>query len=281
MKAKEAEVEPSWLIKDRDWAEISKHPVVRQTDRHCFDLIAIMSRFMLRPPQLKEKKKYEKLRKEVQKAYEQEEIARDHLSRLVNNNDLFAAITSEIDLLEIVFGVFEDIAVRPHRIRHKLQVEILNKEHLLHLYDVIELKLGGAGRKGDDAVSLIVRFLNYLFYLRIGKPLSQSNADICLVCELYKVAVYGHDMTNPTAREKIRQVNRKWNANEVEAAIAKTNTIITPPLSDIILAIFLATNKRKVVSAKVWERHLERIQRIINLGSRSTPHAISAETRLP
>ena len=151
MADKELGVAPNWLIKDHQWKEISKHSVLRQEDRHALDLLAIMSRYVLRSPQSNEKE-YKNFRADLKKAVEREESALDTLRRLIANDALFSAIASEWDLLQIVFGIFEDTMDTPKQLKYNLQMELLNKERLLAIYNIIKLRLGGAGRIGNDAL---------------------------------------------------------------------------------------------------------------------------------
>jgi hypothetical protein len=147
----------NWLIKERQWGEISKHPVLRQTDRDSLNLIVKMSRYLLRPAQLHGTKKYERLGKKLKATREREQIARDKLFQIIQNDDLFSALRSHIDLLQIVFGICKGLRVTPECFRHSLLLELVKKEDLLWLYWEIEQKLsvGGPGRKGNSAVSLI------------------------------------------------------------------------------------------------------------------------------
>jgi hypothetical protein len=150
---KEPSVSPKWLIEDHQWKEISKHSLLRQEDRHALDLLAIMSRYVLRSPQLNEKE-YKNFRADVKKAVEQEKSALDTLRRLIANDALFSAIASEWNLLQIVFGIFEDTMGTSKQLQHNLQMELLNKERLLAIYNIIKIRLGGAGRMGNDALAV-------------------------------------------------------------------------------------------------------------------------------
>ena len=94
--------EPKGLITDPQWDEISKHPRVDPDDRHRLDLIAIMSRYMLRSSEIN----YKEIRAGLRKARRSEEVSRYWLRIIIKNDNLFSAISSEFDLLQ-VFGFFE------------------------------------------------------------------------------------------------------------------------------------------------------------------------------
>jgi hypothetical protein len=66
-------------------------------------------------------------------------------------------------------------------------------------------------------------------------------------------------------REKIKDLTRAWDATEIEAQIKKINGLLETPLNDILLALFLAANKPRMVSLKDWENWEKGIQRIVQL----------------
>jgi hypothetical protein len=260
------EGQTNWLIHDRQWQEILKHPALRAEDFELLNLVAIMARYLIRPPQLKEERKYKKIRAQLQVGIKQIETARNTLRQIIENDDLFAAVTMESDLLQVVFGIFAETLATAQGIRQKLRVNFLDIGYCLVLLDEIKMRLGGPGRKGNDALSFIIRFLIYFFYLRLRKPLSRSNEDICLVCQLYKSGAYGSDIDTGVVRDRIRDLTRKWNANEIEASIAKTQKSLRSPLTDMdMLAALLATNTTSTCSLKDWEKRLNFIAECRNI----------------
>jgi hypothetical protein len=222
------EAEPEWLITDPQWEEISKHPSVHPEDRHHLDLIVIMSRYMLRYPKIN----YEEIRTELRKARRSEEVSRYWLRIIIKNDNLFSAISAEFDLLQAV-GFFESNKITPKQIPQRMETELESKERLLQIYDLIKLRLGGIGRKGDEALSLLIRHLNTLIYIRTGKPLSRSNEDICLVSQLYKIGAC-RSIATKTVSNRIKEENENWDADVTNKMIADVDSTINfeSPLRD-------------------------------------------------
>jgi hypothetical protein len=220
------ETESKWLITDRQWEEICKHPLVHPEDRHHLDLIAIMSRYMLRSPQTKNKE----IRTELRKARRSEEVSRYWLRIILKNHNLFSAISSQFDLLQAV-GFFESNKITPNQIRQSMEAELESKERLLHFYELINLKLGRSG--GDRALSLLIGRLNYLIYTRTGKTLSRSNKDICLVSQLYKIGAC-RDISDKTVSNKIKEEMESWDADVTNKIAADVDREINfeSPLRD-------------------------------------------------
>jgi hypothetical protein len=209
---KKSDLQPKWLINDHDWVELSKHPQVQPDDFAWFNLIAVMSRYMIILPT---KQKYTKIRRELQTTRRYEEASRNRLSQILKNDDIFLAIKSEVDLMKIAWEFFEPYKILPEEIRDNLRAELQNKDRLLRTYDMMIGRLGGIGRKGNEALSLLIRHLNLFAYWRRSKPLSRSNIDISLVGRLYKIAS-GHNLSKQTVSNKIKELHKNWNASEVE-----------------------------------------------------------------
>ena len=158
---------------------------------------------------------------------------------------MFDAVTSTFDFLQLVFGLFKQRAITPESIRHILQVELQNKERLLGIYSLMIAKLGGVGRKGDDVLSFIVRFLNNMLYFRTSKLLSRSSKDIRLVSLLYSIGTDGRHVDAARISNTIKELKKRWHANYIEARTIELEKMLSSAwdmrVDKDILAVFLAT----------------------------------------
>jgi hypothetical protein len=223
---------------NRQWEKILEHPVLRPEDHFMLRILAVIAGYMLRSPRLKERKKYKQLGDDLKNARKYVLISRNRLLDTIKNEDLFDAIKLEGDWMPL-FHIFESVTTVPEDIRSELRIELLHLERLLLLYDMLKKRLGGKGRKGDDAAAFIIRFLNNLSYFRTGEPLSsKSNLDIDLVRQLYKEATHV-DIPKKKTCDKVREVNKKWYADEVASWITEGNKL----LGDRYLALYFAASK--------------------------------------
>jgi hypothetical protein len=162
--------EPS-LIKKTDWKKLLQlqHPAVYRDDRKLFDHWLHHYKLLLRPKRID----YPMIRDRLEYALNLERKSLKQLERLVSNDSLFAAMSSQ-SILNAVIAANSRTAMKTHLSR---------KENLIDLYQLaFDLVRGGhRGAKGNKALSYLITSIDRIVRKRTGRSLSQSKTDVELV----------------------------------------------------------------------------------------------------
>jgi hypothetical protein len=89
--------------------------------------------------------------------------------------------------------------------RREMQTALTQKHRLVELYEqAIQLLGGDRGAKGNTALAFLVSSIHSIVAERTGKPLSQSKADVDLVCMLANAITGGPERN--TVKNKIKEM---------------------------------------------------------------------------